>query len=145
VSSRSGSRRCGVIHPSGQPCRAWAMRGSDPPRCGAHSGGAARAGNKNAWKPGAHARTGAHPVQIHDIGDVVADLQRKMARLSELIDGCEDPEALIKLMSLHAQVASRLGRLERDKRALDGKAADGLLDAIGKALDEISTELGIKL
>ncbi len=84
-------------------------------------------------------------MQIHDIGDVVSDLQRKLARLSEVIDGCEEPELLLKLMALHAQMASRLGRLERDKRALDGKAADGLLDAIGKALDEISTELGIKL
>ena len=84
-------------------------------------------------------------MQIHDIGDVVSDLQRKMERLSAVIDGCEDAEALLKLMALHAQMASRLGRLERDKRALDGKAADGLLDAIGKALDEISTELGIKL
>jgi len=84
-------------------------------------------------------------VGIHDIGDVVSDLQRKMERLSEVIDGCEDPQTLLKLMTLHAQMASRLGRLERDKRALDGKAADGLLDAIGKALDEISTELGIKL
>ena len=84
-------------------------------------------------------------MEIHDIGDVVADLQRKMEKLSGMIDGCTDPEMLLKLISLHAQMASRLGRLERDKRALDGKAADGLLDAIGKALDEISTELGIKL
>ncbi len=84
-------------------------------------------------------------MKIHDIGDVVADLQRKMERLSEVIDGCEDQNALLKLLALHAQMASRLGRLERDKRALDGKAADGLLDAIGKALDEIGTELGIKL
>jgi len=143
VSSQDGSRRCGVIHPSGQPCRAWAQRGSEPPRCAAHAGRAA----KSAWKPDAHAGThGAGTrVQIHDIGDVVSDLQRKMERLSAVIDGCEDAEALLKLMALHAQMASRLGRLERDKRALDGKAADGLLDAIGKALDEISTELGIKL
>ncbi len=114
------------------------MRGSDPPRCGAHSGRAA----KNALKPGADAAPG---VEIKNIGDVVADLQRKMEKLSAMIDGCQDPETVLKLMGLHAQMASRLGRLERDKRALDGKAADGLLEAIGKALDEISTELGIKL
>jgi hypothetical protein len=51
----------------------------------------------------------------------------------------------MKLFSLHGQNASRLGRLLRDQRALSGQAADGLLDAIGKALDEISTELGVTL
>ncbi len=136
----SPSRKCSV-----DGCRAWAVRGSEPARCAAHGGGSspvgARRGNKNRLTHGAYAA----PAGIHSIADVVEDLQAKMSKLSEMIDACTDPEALIKLMGLHAQMASRLGRLERDKRALDGKAADGLLDAIGKALDEISTELGIKL
>jgi hypothetical protein len=52
---------------------------------------------------------------------------------------------LARLLALHGQNASRIGRLLRDQRALSGAAADGLLEAIAKALDEISTELGIKL
>ena len=122
MSSRDGSQRCGALHPSGQK-----------EGCGVGPAPSIRSIKERCG------------VGIHDIGDVVSDLQRKMERLSEVIDGCQDQEALLKLMALHAQMASRLGRLERDKRALDGKAADGLLDAIGKALDEISTELGIKL
>ncbi len=121
------------------------MRDGDParPRCAAHSGlvGAPK-GNKNRLTHGAYA---AADVEIHDIGDVVTDLQRKLGRVSGMIDGCRDPDRAVQLLGLYGQMASRLGRLERDKRALEGKAADGLLDAIGKALDEISTELGIKL
>ncbi len=35
---------------------------------------------------------------------------------------------------------SRLGRLLRDRRALSGDAADGISDAIAKALDELGSE-----
>jgi hypothetical protein len=140
VSPRAVSRHCGI-----DGCRAWAVRGSEPLRCAAHGGASspvgAPKGNKNRQTHGAYAA----PVEIHDISDVVSDLQRKMGKLSAMIDGCEDPELVLRLMGLHSQMASRLGRLERDKRALDGKAADSLLQAIGKALDEISTELGIRL
>jgi hypothetical protein len=39
----------------------------------------------------------------------------------------------------------QLAKLMRAKRALSGDAADGLADAFAKALDELSTELGIDL
>jgi len=38
-----------------------------------------------------------------------------------------------------------LGRLLRDKRALSGESTDSLLTALGTALDEVATELGITL
>ena len=85
---------------------------------------------------------------LQTIDDVVADLLEKQARLSELLDQAdpeEDADSLVKLFALHGQNASRLGRLLRDQRALSGQAADGLLEAIGKALDEISTEIGVPL
>ena len=49
MSSHGNSRRCMAIKPDGDPCRAWAIRGSDPPRCAAHSGKVgAPSGNQNA-------------------------------------------------------------------------------------------------
>ncbi len=52
---------------------------------------------------------------------------------------------MARLLALHGQNASRIGRLLRDKRALSGASADGILGAIGQALDELSTELGVPL
>jgi hypothetical protein len=78
------------------------------------------------------------------IGDILADLSDKQARLTELINAADpdDVHTLIRLFSLHGQNASRLGRLLRDQRALSGQAADGIAGAIAQALDELSNELG---
>lgn len=117
------------------------MRGLELPRCAAHSGlVGAPAGNKNRLTHGAYV-----VVPIRSIAELVADLEGKIGRLSALIDNCADATVLAGLFALHAQNCSRLGRLLRDQRALDGKSADSLLEAIGVALDEISTELGVKL
>ena len=35
---RSKSHRCNARRADGQPCRAWAIRNSDPPLCASHSG-----------------------------------------------------------------------------------------------------------
>lgn len=50
-----------------------------------------------------------------------------------------------KTLQLLSRGAGQLARLMRAKRALSGDAADGLADAFAKALDELSTELGIDL
>ena len=57
----------------------------------------------------------------------------------------EDIELLVRLAQALGGGASRVGRLMRDLRALVGEAADGLTGAVARALDELSTELGIKL
>jgi hypothetical protein len=45
------ARRCSALNPDGQPCRAWAVRGSEPPLCSAHAsrnvGAGAPPGNQN--------------------------------------------------------------------------------------------------
>jgi hypothetical protein len=147
MSSRGGSRRCGSLKTDGSACRAWAVRGSDPPRCSSHLGlTGAPAGNKNAERHGFYAGRG---LDLTKIDHVVADLAERQALLTSylekrLADGAE-VEEMARLFALHGQNASRLGRLLRDQRALSGDSADGLLSAIGQALDELSTELGIEL
>ena len=82
------------------------------------------------------------------IDAIIADLMEKQTRLSALLDEIDDPDEVARaarLFAIHGQNASRLGRLLRDARALSGAAADGMLDAIGKALDELTTELGVTL
>ena len=98
-------------------------------------------GNDNARRHGYYA-TPAH--KIESIGDIITDLAARMEQLSGIIDQAIDEGAhlpeLATLFSLHAQTASRLGRLLRDQRALSGIAADTLAGAIAMALDEIATE-----
>jgi hypothetical protein len=83
------------------------------------------------------------------IEGVIADLAERQARLTAYLEQVlaegGDIAEVARVFALHGQNASRLGRLLRDKRALSGDSADSLLAAIGTALDEISTELGIKL
>jgi hypothetical protein len=80
------------------------------------------------------------------INGIIDDLAAKQAQLSALISRCLEqcPEASLgevaKLLQLHGQNASRLGRLLRDRRALSGEAADGISAAIAQALDELATE-----
>jgi len=94
----------------------------------------------------AHTRPTPTPAAVN-IASILADLTDKQARLTELIDAADpdDVRTLIKLFSLHAQNASRMGRLLRDQRALSGQAADGIAGAIAQALDELSSEWGTPL
>lgn len=139
--------RCTATTAKGQPCQAWAVPGSNPPLCAAHGGATklpgAPQGNKNALKHGFYAHYDAPGVGIDTI---IADLAAKQAALSAYLDAhLTDPDpdiaALSGLFQLHAQTASRLGRLLRDQRALSGAAADGISGAIAQALDELATEL----
>jgi len=108
--------------------------------CAAHSGHTA----KNRQTHGFYAKSDK---PFETIDDVIADALDKQARLSAILDNTADLDGadLAKLLAIHGQNASRLGRLLRDKRALSGESADGLLTALGTALDEIATELGITL
>jgi hypothetical protein len=147
MSSQSGSRRCTALTRAGQPCRAWAVAGSD--RCAAHSGkvGAPK-GNKNRETHGFYAKAVDN---LETIDDVVKDALRRQTQLSQFIDqvvaeGKENiAEELIKLLALHGQNASRIGRLMRDRKIVDSDDVDRLLDLLGPALDELASELGIEL
>ena len=81
---------------------------------------------------------------------IVLDLLAKQNRLSRYIDSHLGDEKmalpdLARLLAIHSQNASRLGRLLRDKRALSDRAADAMTAAIDQALDELSAEWGIEL
>lgn len=136
--SNTNSKRCQALTAKGTPCKAWAMHGSD--LCAAHSG-------KTATNRLSHGFYTKPDKPLETIDDVIADALEKQARLSAILDNTADLDGadLAKLLAIHGQNASRLGRLLRDRRALSGESADGLLTALGTALDEIATELGITL
>lgn len=148
--------RCTATTAKHQPCRAWPVKGSNPPRCSAHGGTDARIGapdgNTNAQTHGAYAQQGEHNTVDLDVR--IRDLNRRIERLSQYIDaaalgdGKEDTLTITdygKLVNIHGQLTSRLGRLLRDKQQLDGGSGAELEQAIGDALDLASEVLGLDL
>jgi hypothetical protein len=132
-------RRCTAAKADGSRCRAWAVKGSEPPRCAAHSGRVgAPEGNKNAWKHGGYA---APETEIRGIGDAVEDIEKRLTRLAQYLDGCPDEE-MFPVMALYGQMISRYGRLLRDSKVLSDEAADDILDALSRAWELLGAEMG---
>jgi hypothetical protein len=148
------SQRCTATTKAGQPCRAWAVRDSDPPRCAIHlrlARGGAPEGNRNAVRHAFYATFDLDNPDVRPINGIIADLAAKQAQLSAMIDqlllraddtGIAD---LVKLFSLHGQNASRLGRLLRDRLVLSADTANSFDKIMHQALDELSQEWGIDL
>jgi hypothetical protein len=139
---------CSAKTKSGRPCRGHPVRDTDPPLCPAHRGASkppgAPPGNRNARKHGVYARSDEPPA----LPGRIRDLDHKIQSLSHYIDNLSDKEKrknYAGLLALYGQLLSRLGRLMRDQRAITGEAAGNISGAIGQALDELSTHLGVEL
>ena len=177
-----------------QPCRAWALPGTDPPRCAPHGGASAKPGapmgNHNAVTHGFYANrwgdnlpgdgttaefpsghnqlsnpesqpvvTNSESPETHSdriskdslleiITYITQDLLNKHIALSSFIDNHFDElplPALSHLLALHAQTATRLGRLLRDQRVMAPELSDVKNQAIDYALDELSNIFGVQL
>jgi hypothetical protein len=176
------SKRCTAVRADGEPCRAWAVRGSDPPRCSVHGGTdapiGAPGGNANALQHGAYADPstlrriaadvveddpaeleeflrpggleGRDPRRIEgwSIETAILDLSLKLAVLSRFIHAHLDEltvEQFGGLLRIHGQNLSRLGRLLRDRRAITGDTGGHFEQALDRALDQLSAELGVDL
>ena len=154
-------RRCTHTTARGQPCRAYAVRDSDPPTCATHGrltvGAGAPQHNQNRRTHGFYSRALA-PDEIDDLifyaddlslDDEIAcarvSLRRILTALNELDNGRNQPQAFARYIALALQATRTIARLLRDNRAISGEAADGLCGAIGQALDELSTQWEIQL
>ena len=81
------------------------------------------------------------------ITNVIQDLYNKHFALSDYIDRHEEEMSLPEyshLLALHAQMASRLGRLLRDLVAVSPDS-DWLDEVLRQAYEEISDNLGVNL
>jgi hypothetical protein len=144
-------------------CRAWAIRGSDPPRCSPHSGlTGAPPGNQNRLVHGFYATT-LHPQEAADLaayaGDTSLDAEIAITRvalrriLGMLLTGYTpgpDPAPLDALdyarySGLAFQGAATVSRLLRVRHDLGGDGSDAMLGFLGQALDELGSELGLQL
>jgi hypothetical protein len=143
------STRCTATTAKGQPCKAWAVQGTVPPRCAAHSGAArppgAPAGNRNARTHGAYS---AAEDQAPGTESHIADLDRRIQRLGEYIDDHTnelDARTLATLLELHSKMIGRVTRVRRIRKDLTGDRDTALASAINHALDRIGKEYNVEL
>ena len=94
------------------------------------------------WKHGAYE---GQTKEFTNIDDLIEDLMAKQARLSALLDRVTDVREAIRLVSLHSQNATRLGKLMLNKKALEKDAEDPFQEALASVLDELEEELGLSL
>ena len=144
-------------------CRAWALRGSDPPRCSAHSGRAgAPTGNQNRLVHGFYAST-LQPDELADLaahaGDTTLDAEIAVTRialrriLGMLLTGLTpgpnprplDAHDYARFIALAFHGAGAISRLLRARQQLGGDQSDHILSFLDEALDELSVEWGVEL
>jgi hypothetical protein len=164
--AKSPPQKCTQSTRTGKPCRAWAIRGSNPPTCATHAGR-----TKDAGAPLANVNRQAHgfysaALDPNELADLVAFaddlslndeialarviLRRVMIHLKLPVTDRPaeqriDDADLARLAGLVLAGTRTVARLLRDQRALSGDAADGFAGAIAQALDELSTEIGLQL
>ena len=146
-------RRCTHTTKAGQPCKAWAVHGTDPPACSIHAGltrGGPAERNQNARKHGFYA-PGISRDELRDLIYLPEDLDSiddeiivaKIALRRVLIflenNGNLKPRHFLAAARLVLQATRTVALLLRDKRALGGEAADSFLRSLGVALDELNT------
>jgi hypothetical protein len=150
---------CTAETQTGRPCRAHAMRGTEPPLCVVHRQAAA---SRSPDPPlDREEETGhgfcAADYTVAEIADLVANAaddtledeitavriatRHVMKRFSQKLD----PAEFRQLTRLLFTGANTLARLLRTQRALSDESDAGLADAISQALDELSQELGVEL
>lgn len=126
---------CTATTRSGRPCRAWAIHGTEPPRCIAH-----------ALDPLPGPAEPA-PVDRSLLDREIATTRLVLTRLLDQIETEPPPAArdLARLAPLIFHGTATVARLLRIRRALSGETVDGLAGAVAQALDELSTEWQVDL
>jgi hypothetical protein len=136
---------CTAITHDGWPCRNWAVRDSDPPRCGAHRGGrrppGAPRGNRNALVHGRCLRTRSMPGTVDALLDDLAShhaflqafVAAGRARSSPLVPVA----ALGRLLILYCRSTTLVSRALGDAGTLSPPAVARLTAAWEQALGEL--------
>ncbi len=152
------SKRCSHTTAAGQPCRAWAVHGTDPPACSAHAGrtrgAGAPKGNQNARTHGFYART----LSKEEVNDLEADrdinlaaeiacariaLRRVLHYLASDADHLSTADQ-VRALALVFHGTRTIARLLRDFQALGGDVTR-LAKTTNQVLDELAAKWGIDL
>ena len=161
---------CSFSTKAGRPCRAWAMRGSDPPACSSHirasrrgkAGGMAGDGyllpalDEEMLEPGFY-DLALSDKELTDLVIYAAEqslddeiactriaVRRTLEYLNERLDSMPASDFL-RAAGLVFQGARTVGQLLREQQALTGGLDDRMQAIFDEALDGLSETWGIKL
>jgi len=148
--------KCTATTKANRPCRAYAVRGTDPPRCSVH-----RKVGTGPSQPAASAPAGRdfyrRSYSLEEIADLVAreagdDLEDEISaarvatrRVMEQLQRELDPAEYGKLARVVFTGSNTVARLLRIQRLLARESEDGIASAIEEALDELEKDLGLEL
>ena len=120
--------RCTATTAAGRTCRAWAVRGTDPPRCAAH-------------------RDRAEGASVtEELAAQIDDLDARIARLGDYVDAHReelDLNDLCRLLDLYSKMLSRVTRMRQVQVGLEGEQSL-LMEATRAVLEEIVNAKGIQ-
>ena len=140
------AHRCEATRKDGQPCQAWAVADTDPPRCAAHGGTSkqigAPTGNQNAQTHGFYRRPDR---PVRDLADVKRELEASLQRLAAYIkDNIADLDAaeVARLLTVQGMNLSRMARVIKQETDALGIDVDHFRDDIDEALKLASKYLG---
>lgn len=133
MTTTMNKKRCTAVTNAGRPCQAWAVHGTEPPRCAAH-GGVEPTDEEEAYDP------------EEALEQEIYAVRRLLWMLLDHLD--EDPELglheLSRIAPMLLDTTRTVAHLLRDQRALSGETAEGITGAIGQALDELAVEWGFR-
>jgi hypothetical protein len=143
--------RCTATTAAGRACRAWAVRGSDPPRCRVHREGTKDEGRTTDGALSADELAtddlSTGDLSTDDLSAQIDDLDARIARLGAYVDARrEELEVgdLVRLLDLHSRMLERVTRMRQVQNALEGKKSV-LVEAIHRVLDKLSEREGVPL
>ncbi len=143
------SRKCTAHNKNGSPCKAWAIRGSHPPRCSSHAGlTGGQAGNQNRRTHGFYARQ-LTPQETADlvtraqnitIDDEIAIMRVLLRRLVEFLKDHKKMKT-----TTYLEIVDRAIKCSRTVAYLLRHSNAGGTELWDKILDSVGDELGLDL
>jgi hypothetical protein len=145
--------KCTATTGRGDPCRAWATHDTNPPVCAAHARRAAGAGGPDGDQEHPTAGFYSRAIADEEIADLVAlagsdDLTDEIGAVRVALRRVlralgEDPDLITPELAAMVFVGARtVARLLRDRRAIAGGAAKGMIAGMEQIIAELGEELG---
>lgn len=143
------ARRCSARRQDGQPCRAWAVRDSDPALCANHLKQQRQEKEASDFYERAYDLDEVadllYKAEEKDLKDEVRVTRVAVRRLLDQLRQELDPAEYARLIGLIFKGTQTIADIMRVQRGLSGDNKDLIPPAVDYALTEINRERGTKL
>ena len=135
------SRRCSALRADGRPCRAWAVRDSEPARCPSHIGPEQSEPQEGESQASGRTIDEAADLPSENVDEALANQLREMQLLvRQILAQLQhelDPDEYARLVNLAFKGAHTVTDISRALKALSGKAKGGLPPEFEEAIEKV--------